>query len=82
MSASFGTKTASTRTSGFEKIIGRHEFLDRRTDSFSALYIDLSNIYDLRTQVYASAKFQLHMSKTLEVIALQSCNIKKIDLFQ
>jgi len=40
MSALFGVKIALISTLDIEKIIGQHEFLDRQTDSFSALYID------------------------------------------
>jgi len=32
ISTSFGAKTASTRASIFEKIVGCHEFLDRQMD--------------------------------------------------
>jgi len=31
MSASFGTKIASTRPSGLEKIVGHHQILDGQT---------------------------------------------------
>ena len=41
----------------------------------------LLNIYNLRSQVYPLAKFQLHMPITLGVTALQSCNNRKIDLY-
>ena len=41
----------------------------------------LLNIYGLLSQVYALAKFQLHMATTFGVTALQSSNNKKIDLY-
>ena len=41
----------------------------------------LLNIYNLLSQVYPLAKFQLHMLLTLGVTALQSSNNRKIDLY-
>jgi len=44
MSASFRAKIASIHATGFEKIIGCHEFLDGQTDSFSTLYVYIDAI--------------------------------------
>ena len=41
----------------------------------------LLNIYNLCSQVYPLAKFQVHMPNTLGVTALQSSNNRKIDLY-
>ena len=40
------------------------------------------NIYNLHGQVYALAKFQLHMPRTFRVIVLQSSNNRTIDLYK
>ena len=40
ISASFGTKNASTCSSGFKKIAGCHEFLGKQTDRQTAFHID------------------------------------------
>ena len=50
MSTSFGAKIASTRPSGLEKIVGRHQIFrwtDGQTDSFSALYIYIDCLQSL-----------------------------------
>ena len=39
------------------------------------------HFYNLHTQMYILAKFQLHILKAFEVIALQSSNKRKIDLY-
>ena len=41
----------------------------------------LLNIYNLPSQAYPPAKFQLHLLITLGVTALQSSNNRKIDLY-
>ena len=41
----------------------------------------LLNIYNLLSQVYLLAKFQLHMPIALGVTALQSSNNRKIDMY-
>ena len=41
----------------------------------------LLNIYNLRSQVYPLAKFQLHMLITFGVTALQSSNNRKINMY-
>ena len=41
----------------------------------------LLNIYNLLSQVYPLAKFQLHLPITLGVTALQSSNNRKINLY-
>ena len=41
----------------------------------------LLHFYNLRTQMYMLAKFQLRILKALEVTALQSSSNRKIDLY-
>jgi len=41
----------------------------------------LLHFYNLHTQMYMLAKFQLHILKALEVTALQSSSNRKINLY-